>query len=116
MQDQNINFNVSGGQVNVAKDNATIYGIQNNGVNASELNNIIKGIMENLSGINKENADKIKDVVDMVKEEFVKTEPKLGRLRNCVTLIAPMITVANGIPSLAENLQKLMNYILPYIH
>ena len=49
MEDNNMTFNVNGGQVNFAKDNATIYAIQNDGINVNELDSIIKGIMENLS-------------------------------------------------------------------
>ncbi len=51
----------------------------------------------------------------MAKEELVKPEPKVSRLRNCVTLIAPMLTIANGIPALANSLQKLVDYIKPFI-
>ena len=116
MEDKNMTINVNGGQVSYARDNATINAVQyNNGANANQLNDIIKGIMENLSGLNKENADEITDVVDMVKEELSKPEPKPSRLRNCLTLIAPMFTVANGIPTLVENLQKLVDYVMPYI-
>ena len=115
MEDKNMTINVSGGQVNYARDNATINATQYNGVNACELDNIIKGIMENLSGLKKEDADEIADAVEMVKEELSKPEPKVSRLRNCVSLIAPMFTIANGIPTLVGNLQKLVGYIAPYI-
>lgn len=115
MEDNNMTFNVNGGQVNFAKDNATIYAIQNDGINVNELDSIIKGIMENLSNLKKEHAEEIRDVVDMAKEELVKPEPKVSRLRNCVTLIAPMLTIANGIPSLMNNLQRLVDYIILFI-
>lgn len=115
MEDTNMTFNMNGGQFNFAKDNATINATQNNGVNASELDSIIKGIMENLSDLKKEDAESIKDVVDMVKDELGKPEPKVSRLRNCLTLIAPMFTIANGIPTLAGNLQRLVDYVTPFI-
>ncbi len=115
MEDKNMSINVNGGQFNYARDNATINATQYNGVNASELDNIIKGIIENLSGLKKEDADKITDAVEMAKEELDKPEPKVSRLRNCLTLIAPMFTIANGIPALSGNLQKLVDYITPYI-
>lgn len=115
MEDKNITFNMNGGQLNYARDNGTIYATQNNGDNTNSLDIILKEIMENLSGIEKEEADKIRDVVDMAKEELVKPEPKVSRLRNCVTLIAPMLTIANGIPALAKSLQRLVDYIKPFI-
>ena len=76
------------GQVNIAKGNATINATQNNGVSASELDNILKGITDNLSKLEKENADEIADIVEMAREELAKSKPKVGRLRNCLTLIA----------------------------
>ncbi|MFG6378558.1 MAG: hypothetical protein K1W19_09645 [Lachnospiraceae bacterium] len=116
MSDKNITYNVqSGGQVNNAYDNSTMYVTQNNGIGANELENIIKGIKDNLSSLKKEDSDNIIDVVDMAREELTKPEPKLSRLRNCVSLIAPMFTIANGIPVLADNLRKLMDYINTFI-
>lgn len=108
-------FNISGGQVNVARDNATINAIQNNDANKIELDNIIKNIMDSLSYLKKEDVDGIVDVVDMAKEELSKPEPKSNRLRNCITLIAPMMSIANGIPTLAANLQRLQDFIIQYI-
>lgn len=116
MGDRNWTFNVSdGGQVNVAEDNSTIYATQNNGVSVSELDKIIKGILDNLSGLKEKDADSIRDTVDMAKAELAKPEPKVSRLRNCLSIIAPMVTIANGVPVLTDNLQKLMDYIIPFI-
>jgi len=114
--DENVVWNVNGGQVNVASGNATIHATQNNGVNTNELDNIIKGIMENISSLKKEDADEIVDVVEMAKNELAKPEPRVSRLRNCLTLIAPMLTITNGIPTLADNLRKLQEFINMYIY
>ena len=112
MSDRTVTYNVyDGGQVNNANDNSTMYVTQNNGIGASELENIIKGIMENLSDLKKEDSDNIIDIVDMAREELAKPEPKVSRLRNCVSLIAPMFTIANGIPALADNLRKLLGRV-----
>lgn len=113
---KNMTFNISGEQVNFASGKAKINATQNNGMSANELDNIIKGIMENLSDLKKQNADEIRDVVYIAKEELSKPEPKVSRLRNCVTLIVSMLTIANGIPVLMSNLQKLIDYITPYIY
>ena len=111
----NMTFNITGGQINIAKDNGNVNAIQNNGTNTSELADIIKGIMENVHGLDNENADKIKDIVELAKDELNKPEPKSSRLRNCLTLIAPMLTIANGIPVLKENLLKLSDFIMRYV-
>lgn len=115
MNNNGMIINMSGGQINIAKKNATIHATQNNGVNGKELDDIMKGIKENLSSLEKENAEQIADIVEMAKKELIKPKPKAGRLRNCLTLIAPMITIANGIPTLASNLQKLQEVIMRYI-
>lgn len=108
-------IHMNGGQLNLANDNATIYATQNVGVSGSELDDIIKGITQNLSGLNKEEAEEIADIAEMARCELVKPEPKVSRLKNCLTLIAPMFTIANGIPTLATNLQKLQEFIMQYI-
>lgn len=117
MENKNgITININGGQVNIARDSATINAVQHNGENINELETIIKGIVDNLSELKKEDAEKIADAVDIAKEELEKETLKVSRLRNCVTLIAPMLTVANGVPVLFNNLQKLVNLIDTYIH
>lgn len=116
MENRNgITFNITGGQVNFSKDSANLNATQNNGISGNELDVIIKAIKDNLSELKKEEADEIIDVVDMAKDELTKPEPKTSRLRNCITLIAPMMTIANGIPVLANNLQKLYEFIMQYI-
>jgi len=115
MEGNSVTYNVYGGQVNKASDNATINATQNNGVETDELKSIVKGIMDNLSGLKQDDAEIIKDAVDMAKEELAKPEPKTSRLRSCVTLLAPMFAIANGIPVLVSNLQKLVDYIIPYL-
>jgi len=104
-------FNITGGQVNFAKDNATIHAIQNNGIGGNELDVIIKGIKENLSALNEEDAERVMDAVDTAKEELAKPEPKKGRLKNCISVIVEMVTLANGVPVLVDNLQKLQDFI-----
>ena len=99
MNKRNMTVNISGGQVNIAKDNAMINAIQNNGLDGNEFETIIQAIKDNLS----------------VKEEIDKEKPKKSRLQNCLKLIAPMITIANGIPVLATNLQKLHDIIIQCI-
>lgn len=115
MNKRNMIVNISGGQVNIAKDNATINAIQNNGLDGNEFETIIQAIKDNLSGLKKEDGDEILDVLEHVKEEIDKEKPKKSRLQNCLKLIAPMITIANGIPVLATNLQKLHDIIIQCI-
>ena len=96
--------------------NTVIIQNSNNEKELNKLDGIIKDIIENLSDLDEDDAEELRDVVGMAKEELGKNEPKEGRLRNCLNLITPMITIANGIPVLVCNLQKLKDYILFYIN
>lgn len=111
-EQNNMTFNISGGQFNIAKDNGNITAIQNNGIGNDELDAIIREIQNNLSDLKKEEAEEIMDVMDIAREELAKPQPKISRLRNCITLIAPMMTIANGIPALSSNLQKFQEFIM----
>ncbi len=108
----NMTFNVTGGQINIAKDNGNVNAIQNNGIGNNELDAIIGEIKNNLSELKKEDAEEIMDIVDMAREELAKPQPKVSRLRNCIALIAPMMTIVNGIPTLSSNLQKFQEFIM----
>ena len=114
--DENVVFNVSGGQVNVASGNATINATQNNGVSTAELESIVKNILDNVSTLNSTDAETIIDSVEMIKEEMLKPEPKGKIISNGIKLLAPMISIANGVPVLAENIQGLIDMAMMYIH
>lgn len=114
LSNSGIFININGGKINLAKDNNTINPNRKDGVNANELDKIIKEIMSNLSTLKKENADEIADIVEMAKNELEKSEPKASRLRNCLTLIAPMYKIANRIPPLVDGLQRLQDFVSLY--
>lgn len=112
-----IENHVYGGQVITATDNSTVYTTQkNNDTSIKQIDSIMNDIIESLSELKKEDAEEdIRDVVDMVKEELVKSKPKAGRLRNCITVISYFVTVLNGVPNLVKNLQKLAECIKVHI-
>ena len=113
--DENIVWNVSGGQVNYARDNATVYATQNNGASIKELAELAKAITDDLSELNKEDADTIIDSLDMINEELMKPEPKRKIISNGIKLLAPMISIANGIPTLANNIQNFIQLAKIYL-
>ena len=113
--DEKMYWNVSGGQVNVASDNATINATQNNGIQSDELDRIVKAIMDNLSSVNKEDAETIVDSVSMIKDELLKPEPKRTIISNGIKLLAPMISIVNGIPTLTTNIQNLIDFASQFL-
>ena len=114
--DENTTWNVSGGQVNVASGNAVINATQNNGLEMSEMENLIKQIMESVDSLEKDNAETIVDSIEMIRDELHKPEPKGKIISNGIKLLAPMISIANGIPTLADHIQKFIDMVTPYIH
>lgn len=52
----------------------------------------------------------------MIKEEMLKPEPKAKIINNGIKLLVPMISIANGVPVLAENIQGLIDMARMYIH
>ena len=48
--------------------------------------------------------------------ELHKPEPKGKIISNGIKLLAPMISIANGIPTLADHIQKFIDMVTPYIH
>ena len=114
--DENTTWNVSGGQVNVASGHAVINATQNNGVEISEMENLIKQIMESVGSLEKDDAETIVDSIEMIRDELQKPEPKGKIISNGIKLLAPMISIANGIPTLADHIQKFIDMVTLYIH
>lgn len=108
-------ININSGQINIAQGHSKLNATQNNGTSGDELEKIIEEIRESLHNLNKEDAEKISDVIELAQQELVKSKPKVSRLRNCLTMFAPMFTIANGIPTLTDNLHKLQEIIMSYI-
>lgn len=89
--------------------------ITGSNIGMNDLDKLIKDINDNLFDVKEEYAEEVRDVVNMAKEELQKSNPNTGRLRNCINLLAPMVTIANGVPIVAGNLQKFLDYIKSFI-
>ena len=113
--DENIVFNISGGQVNVAKDNATVNAVQNNGLNIEEIDRLVNGIVKNTDGLDEMNTEVLAETVEMIKEELLRPEPKKSVIGAGIKLIAPIVSIANGLPILATNIQAFIDFVMPYI-
>lgn len=111
-----ITINNYGGQFNYAKDDATIISTQNCGLKENELSKIINEVIDNVSYFSKEDSETILDTLKMIQEELSRKKPNGSRLRNCVTLLSPMVTIANGIPQVGEKIGTIISYISQYIN
>lgn len=103
-----------GGQINYAKDNSTINAWQKNDLkneSIADIDKIIRLIEEDLHNLKNEDAAAIGETLTMIKEEISKPHPKESGIKRCITLLAPMFTIVNGIPALLNNLQTLIAYL-----
>lgn len=103
-----------GGQINYAKDNVTMNVCQKNDLkNTSivDINEIINYIEEDLHNLRNEDAATIRETLTMVKEEVNKSYHEELNISRCITLLASMFTIVNGIPTLLNNLQTLIVYL-----
>ena len=65
--------------------------------------------------VNNEDAETIVDSVNMIKDELLKPEPKRIIISNGIKLLAPMISIVNGIPTLAVSIKKLIDYATEFL-
>lgn len=113
--DEKTYWNVTGGQVNIANDNATVNAVQNNGASVDEINKMVSSILDNLGDVDRETSETIVDSVNMIKDELMKSKPKRAILVNGIKLLAPIVTIVNGIPMLADNIQAFITYVTGFI-
>lgn len=113
--DEKVYWNVSGGQVNIANDNAIINATQNNGVSVDDVNKMAEVILNNLSGIAQEEIETITDSVNMIKDELLKQKPKRTIISSGIKLLTSVIPVINGMPSLFKNIQTFIDYASQFI-
>lgn len=86
MNERNMTVNISGKQINIAKDNATIRAIQNNKIEEKELDVAIKAIVDNLLTLNEENTYKILNILILMKKIFLKFKWEIKRCDNKMTI------------------------------
>lgn len=78
-------ISIQGGQVNIAKDQATINANQYNGISTDELDTIVQKIKVLLNnGIPTEEREIINDNVDVIQEELKKECPKKGFIKTAI--------------------------------
>lgn len=74
--DNNVTYNINGTQVNIANDDATINATQNNGINTSELKELIAALRNEISAdLSNEDKDDAKECVDVIEKELLSGSP-----------------------------------------
>ena len=86
-EDKKFMINVNGGvaQVNVANDNATVHATQSNGIDVSQLENIIADIMKHMpTDITQEEQEQIRDSVEVIRAEVQSANPRKGFIKTAL--------------------------------
>ncbi len=79
-------YNISGNQVNIANDHATINALQNNGINVEELDRLVNTIKSLLTdSLSPEVLEVITDNVEVLQEELRKENPKKGFIKTAIS-------------------------------
>lgn len=104
-----VNGDVSGSQF--AGDNSPITITYNNGIDTDEFEKLAKAIIDNVSLLDDENKETVLGAIEILREEITKAQPKKSILNSGIKLLAPIFTIANGIPTLANNIQKLIDFV-----
>lgn len=80
---------------------------------SDELDRIVKAIMDNVSSVNKEDAETIVDSVSMIKMNCWMNRREQSFLMH--KLLAPMISIVNRIPTLTTNIQNLIDFASQFL-
>lgn len=108
---------VINGQVNIFKDNAMGTVTQTNHYgNPIDVDEVIEAIKRELVVFDEDIRKEHNDTLDMIQEELSNPAPRKERLVKGIKLLAPLVAIANGIPTLVENVDKLLAYLSGYLH
>lgn len=95
--DENTKYtiNVHNGQMNLATDNSTIHAVQNNGMNGSELEELIRKLISVSSNLSESDSEIMNDSLETITHELSSENPKKGMVRTAISGL-------QGIKSTAE--------------
>lgn len=103
-------------QIIQAKGHAKVKTKQVNGQDPhSDLDEIIKAIKEELEDMQGQDAESAKDALGLLQDEMEEEKPRKSRINKCFRLLSMAVQAINHAPTLLENVQKLKQYIEPYM-
>lgn len=102
---------INGGQVNIAKDQSTINAKQYNGVNADELDNLVKNIKTLLTDkIAPAEQEVINDNIEVLQEELKKENLKKGFIKTAINGLKGMLPKLSGSIQLTAAIISLVQF------
>lgn len=87
--DENISYNisVSGGQVNIANDNAIINATNNTGIDAQQLMELISNVREASVDISEEDCESLNDSLEVIESISTPDKPKRSFVKTAITTL-----------------------------
>lgn len=80
-------ISISGGQVNIANDNAVINATNNNGIDTEQLVALIANVRKSASGLTEEDSESINDSLEIIEEEAKAEKPKRKIIKTAITAL-----------------------------
>lgn len=103
-------------QINFNEGSENFSVIQKNGIEEGELKDMCDALVNEIHLLNEEDKIEFKKLIEDMKEEFRDSQKtKENKLNKCLKLIASMLTIANGTPTLWENIQNLQSFLMSHI-
>lgn len=110
--DEKITYSItiSGGQVNIANDNATINATNNAGMDADKIIELINAVKASASDITGPDAETLADSLEVIEEEVKAEKPKKSFIKTAIAALKSIqgtAALATAITDLVEFLQTL---------
>lgn len=114
-EDSKYNIYINGGQVNIAKDNATLTAIQNN--ETQDFNKIYDELKKNMekSDIDNNFKNEILDTVEGIREELSHNNPRIGILKSFSEGLMKYIPLLPSTLEIAANITSIISFVQSFI-
>lgn len=114
-EESKYNIYINGGQVNIAKDNATLNATQNNGV--TEFDKIIEELKKNLknSDIDENVKNEILENAEGIQEELNRESPRKGILKSFIEGLNQSAALVPKVLEVGANITAIISFLQPFI-
>lgn len=117
-EESQYNITVTGGQVNISKDNSTINAVYNDNTPSQErlkeLADVIRDIIYGNVNPN-ENAKKIAEALEGILEEMKRQSPKKGVVKMLLDGMTSASNMLTALPNLAIAVGRFVEYLQPFL-
>lgn len=111
------NITVNGGQVNLAKDNASIHAVQNNGISSDAMQCWIDTILATVKNTSTSEVQiqQLSETLLAIQEEMTRPEPKKSVIKLLLSGLQNSATVIGAVPLLAQKVDEFAIFLAPYL-